>query len=700
MSGRSLLEVDGLTVSYATATGPLKALHEVSFSLGAGETLAIVGESGSGKSTVALAAMGLLGNEAEVRGTIRLAGEDLARLSEAERRKLRGNVMSIVFQDPFTSLNPSLPIGVQVAEALIEHKGVSAAAAREKAIAALAEVALPDPAGLLSAYPHQLSGGMQQRALIASALICDPTLVILDEPTTALDVTVEARILDLLGEISRRRKLGMLFITHNLGVVNRIADRVLVLYAGRVNEVGSKQTILAAPAHPYSKGLLASLPRLATRERLSRLDPIPGRLPDMAQLGQGCVFAPRCPFEEARCTSEAQTLKPVGEGHEVRCCKVAELQTAPWPSTHKEHAAPKLIAPAHGSLAVERVSKVYRIGGSFAGMGWTRWRGLPWPASRRRLIKAVDGVSIKVEPGEALGLVGESGSGKSTLARVVLRLVEPSAGRMTFDGVEIGSLSKRSLRAFRKKAQIIFQNPNSSLNPRRRIGDTVARAVKLHTTVPAGSRRRHVEGLIDRVGLPSSYYDRFPHQLSGGEKQRVGIARALATEPSFIVCDEPVSALDVSVQATILNLLAELRETLGLSYLFISHDLSVVAHIADRIAVMYSGEIVEVGPTQAVLEPPYHPYTEALLSSIPRLADEEARNDRGKLRPVEVETMKSATGCQFHSRCPRKFGTICETVKPPLVEVDATHSIACHIPVSQLAEAAPVLPRSRLTPAK
>jgi peptide/nickel transport system ATP-binding protein len=694
MSGPALLDVDGLTVSYGTRGGRLKALDAVSFSLSAGETLAIVGESGSGKSTVALAAMGLLGSEAQVTGAIRLVGQDLTRLAEPDRRKLRGRVMSVVFQDPFTSLNPSLPIGLQVAESLIHHNGVTADNAREKAIAALAEVALPDPEALLSAYPHQLSGGMQQRVLIASALICDPALIILDEPTTALDVTVEARILDLLDEIRRRRKLGMLFITHNLGVVNRIADRILVLYAGRIAEVGSKQTIITTPAHPYSKGLLASLPRLATRDRLRRLEPIPGRLPDMAQLDQGCVFAPRCPFREPRC-SEAQTLQPVGTGHQVRCCRAVGLATTPWPATRGAHGAAVAAVPARGKVAVEGVSKVYRVGRSMAGIAWTRWHGLPWPTARRSLLKAVDGVSFGVEPGEALGLVGESGSGKSTLARLILRLIEPTGGRIVFDGIEVNSLTRQRLRAFRKNAQIIFQNPDSSLNPRRRIGDAIARAVKLHTTVPADRRRRHVEDLIDRVGLPRSYYDRYPHQLSGGEKQRVGIARALATEPAFVVCDEPVSALDVSVQATILNLLADLRENLGLSYLFISHDLSVVAHIADRIAVMYQGQLVEVGPTRAVLEPPYHPYTEALLASIPLLDASGADKGRGKLRSIEVAAGRAKTGCRFHDRCPRKLGAICEAVEPPLMQVEVKHSIACHIPLGELAAVATVLPRNR-----
>lgn len=684
----ALFTVTDLTVEYATQSGPLKALDHVSFSVQAGETLALVGESGSGKSTVALAALGLLGPEAAVSGSIAVQGRYLSMLSEYERRALRGRVVSIVFQDPFTSLNPALPIGLQVAETLMVHQGLPAEKARERCIEALAEVGLPNPVSLLGAYPHQLSGGMQQRVLIAGALICDPALLVLDEPTTALDVTVEARILDLLAEIQRRRRLGMLFITHNLGVVNLIADRVCVLYAGRLAETGPKDAILTVPAHPYTKGLLASLPRIAGIACKSGLQSISGRLPDMARLPPGCNFEPRCPFAEKTCRDPQRLIK-AGAAHEVRCWKAESLRETPWPV--REEGPMRATSPSdgRGHMVAENLAKTF-TGDPTIGWTWTRKFGLPWPQLRHRQVRAVDGVSLEISPGQVLGLVGESGSGKSTLGRLILRLIEPSSGHVFFDGQEITGLTQDRLDAFRKAAQIVFQNPDSSLNPRRTVGEAIARAVKLHTQVPPARRRAYVEALIERVALPRAYYDRYPHQLSGGEKQRIGIARALATSPALLVCDEPVSALDVSVQATVLNLLAELRDEFGLSYLFISHDLVVVAHISDRIAVMYAGTIVEIGTTAEVLAPPYHPYTETLLSAIPLPDPSAARTPRPRLEVTSNAV--HPTGCPFHGRCPRKLGVVCETTPPPRRRLSSGHEIACHIPLEELQKLPSALP--------
>jgi peptide/nickel transport system ATP-binding protein len=529
---------------------------------------------------------------------------------------------------------------------------------------------------------------MQQRVLIATALVCDPALVVLDEPTTALDVTVEARILDLLDDIRRRRNLGMLFITHNLGVVNRIADRVCVLYAGRVAEFGDKDAVLGAPAHPYTKGLLASLPRLAGRMR--RLQPIGGRFPDLTCLPAGCVFASRCPFVEPRC-HEPQALDPVTATQSARCWKAGALFGCPWPATEANTSEASSAFRSGAHVSVTRLSKTFSIG-SAIGVEWNRDGFLPRPRLKRRQLPAVDGVTFEIAPGEVLGLVGESGSGKSTLARLVLRLIAPSAGQIIFDGLNVSAASRRALAVFRKRAQIVFQNPDSSLNPRRTVGEAIARAVKLHTEIPRANRRAQVEALLDQVGLPRVYYDRYPHQLSGGEKQRIGIARTLATEPAFVVCDEPVSALDVSVQATVLNLLGDLQDRLGLSYLFISHDLSVVAHIADRIAVMFAGRIMEIGPAAAVLQPPYHPYTEALLSAIPLPDVTAARRNRITVRTDERGNERPTVGCPFQNRCPRKLGTICETMVPPFVDAGSGHSILCHIPLTELAALPSVLP--------
>jgi peptide/nickel transport system ATP-binding protein len=686
MTDQPLLEVSDLSVTFETPNGPLRALNSVDFQVMPGETLALVGESGSGKSTAAMAVIGLLGPEAKVSGEVRIIGHDMMNISEAQRRKLRGPAVSIVFQDPFTSLNPGLTVGRQVSESLVYHLRASQEEALERSVQALAEVGLPDPHSLLSAYPHQLSGGMQQRVLIASALICNPKLLILDEPTTALDVTVEARILDLLDEIRQRRGLGILFITHNLGVVNRIAERVCVLYAGRVAEVGSKYDVLSSPAHPYTKGLLASLPTLTLNEHRSRLAPIPGRLPDMTDAPTGCVFKPRCPFSEERC-GLPQELQVVDRTRRARCWKANSLLDLPWQITEQAHQSTATSTPPAGSgeLVASDLVKTF-VGGRIGGIRWERRLGLPWPTPVRRKTRAVDGVSIRIAPGEVLGLVGESGSGKSTLGRLLTRLIDTDSGWIVFDGEDVTSRPERQLKTFRGKAQVIFQNPDSSLNPRKTVGEAIGRALDLHTDGPRAQRRARVEQILDRVGLPRSYLSRYPHQLSGGEKQRVGVARALATQPSFIMCDEPTSALDVSVQATVLNLLADLREQEGLSYLFISHDLSVVSHVSDRIAVMYAGEIVEIGRTREVLEPPYHPYTEALLSAIqlpdPRLAQRE----RITLRTDTVPSGQETIGCPFHPRCPRKLGKICETTRPPAVQASKDHSFICHIPLEELAK--------------
>ncbi|HMK79969.1 MAG TPA: ABC transporter ATP-binding protein [Xanthobacteraceae bacterium] len=668
----AFLSVESLTVEYATPAGPIGALRDVSFSVGKGEALALVGESGSGKSTVALAVLGLLGPEARiVAGRVVFDGRDLLALPQPSLRALRGSRLGIVFQDPFASLNPALPIGAQVAEPLIYHRGVRPADALAKAKAALAEVGLPRPDELLKAYPHQLSGGMQQRVLIAQSLICDPELLILDEPTTALDVTVEAKILDLLDALRRSRGLTMLFITHNLGVVNRICDRACVLYAGSVLEEGPKAATLAAPLHPYTQGLLGSIVSLEAESR-ARLTPIPGRLPDLRQLPGGCIFHPRCAHVLEACRTEPQLMRPV-EGRSVRCWRAGFLpHQAPAPDTAAADGAPKG-APL---VAVRDLHKAYPLASRLVIGGPTLLR------LQRREVRAVNGVSLTIRAGEVLGLVGESGSGKSTLGQCIARLSDASSGEISFLDRDVTAARGGALRAFRRDVQIIFQNPMSSLNPRRRVGATIGRSLALLGR-GRGERAGMIGKLLEAVGLPADYARRYPHQLSGGERQRVSIARALASEPKFIVCDEPISALDVSVQATVLNLLADLRDRLKLAYLFISHDLSAVAHIADRIAVMYAGALLEEGPTAQVLAPPFHPYTEALLSAVPSI-DRAHRGDRIRLRGDAGETGEAMKGCPFHRRCPRKIGAICEESAPPLVRPAPAHWIRCHLPVEEL----------------
>jgi peptide/nickel transport system ATP-binding protein len=665
-----LLAVRDLTVEYRTDRGPLRALDAVSFDVAEGRALGLVGESGSGKSTAALAILGLLDPGASVRaGALAFAGQDLRRLPPGAWRTLRGDRMGMVFQDPFTALNPALRVGLQIAEPLIHHRGLRRGQALAAARGLLAKVGIPRPDVVARAYPHQLSGGMQQRALIATALACNPPFLLLDEPTTALDVTIEAQILDLVEDLRAAERRSVVFISHNLGVVHRLCEEVAILYAGQVLEQGPTREVFARPLHPYTRGLLASLPRGRGR----RLTPIPGAFPDLVERPAGCVFHPRCPFAEARCAEEAQALVPAGAGRAVRCWKAAAVAEAPWPG-QPDGAAPAVSVGGGPLVRAEGLRKDYRLGGLWSAL---RRGGAP-------RVRAVDGVSLAIAPGEVFGLVGESGCGKSTLGRALLRLVEPTAGRIVVEGRDVTRLGPAALRPLRRRAQIIFQNPDSSLNPRKTVRDIVGRPLAVFGLASGPARDRRVAELLEMVRLPATYATRYPHQLSGGEKQRVGIARALAPEPRFLVCDEPVSALDVSVQASILNLLADLRDRLGLAYLFISHDLSVVAHLASRVAVMYQGTFCEEGRVDEVLHPPYHPYTQALLSAIPLPEPETAARPRIRLRGDPTALTGEPRGCRFHPRCPKKIGPVCEEVPPPVVEPAPGHRIACHIPLREL----------------
>ncbi|MBK5928647.1 ABC transporter ATP-binding protein [Rhodobaculum claviforme] len=603
-----MLRIEDFSVSYHTASGRIQALDRVSLEVPRGSTLALVGESGSGKSTAAVAAMGLLPPEARVTsGRVLFKGQDLGAMTPDARRRLRGAQLGMVFQDPFSVLNPSLRIGVQVAEGLIHHLGLSEDAAATRVVELLDEVGIRNPAAIAQAYPHELSGGMRQRVLIAGALGPEPELLILDEPTTALDVTIEAQILTLLEDLRARRGLTMLFISHNLGVVRRIADRVVVLYAGQTVETGPTTDVLWRSNHPYSKGLLAAIPRIDAKRH--RLASIPGGMPDMRDPPHGCRFAARCAFAAPGC-ERPQDLVRVGD-RQARCHRLPGIAADPWPTD--DTACQRPPASADGPvLEVTDLRKTFTLSQGLRLRGWR-------PVRATTTIKAIDTVSLRLHAGEVLGLVGESGSGKTTLGRTILRLLDPEAGSIRIDGQEIALAPQRTLEGMRRTAQIVFQNPDSSLNPRKSIGASIARPL-----VRFGlARGRAVEGrvaeLLDLVRLPAHYAARFPHQLSGGEKQRVGIARALATDPRIIVCDEPVSALDVSVQAAILNLLADLRDRLGVAYVFISHDMSVVAHLADRIAVMHHGKLVEVGTAAQIMGDPQDPYTQRLIAAVPRV---------------------------------------------------------------------------------
>ncbi len=665
-AGAPMLDASGLSVAYPTPGGWLHALDDVSLSIPAGGVLGLVGESGSGKSTVLLALLGLLGPAARVQARrIAFDGQDLL----ARAAALRGRRIAMVFQDTAAALNPAMTIGTQVMEPLVLHRGLGPAAARARAAELLAEMGLPRPAQVMDLYPHQLSGGMKQRVGIATALTTEPDLLLLDEPTTALDVTVEAQILDLLDGLRARRGLSMLLVSHNLGIVDRLCDQVAVLYAGRLAEAGPVRRVLDAPWHPYTKGLLAALPR-PDRAQV-RLSPIPGGLPNLTQKEPGCIFRPRCAFAAPGC-EQPQMLE--GGAHQVRCHRAAEIADRPWPA---EPAPPP--QAAHGRGAAPLVQGV-GLSARFVTGGFLRRL-----AGRPSLdVLAVDDVSLTIRVGEIVGLVGESGSGKSTLGRLLLRLVRASTGTLRFDDAAVGAQPGT---AFRRRAQIVFQNPDTALNPRQTISAILRRPLHRFGLARGAVAEQEVARLLDLVRLPRRYADRYPHQLSGGEKQRIGIARALASRPDFLVCDEAVSALDVSVQAAVLNLLRELRDELGVAYLFISHDIGVIAHIADRVAVMYRGTLVEEGPVRDVLHPPYHPYTELLLSCVPVIG----RPRRPLARPAEPASHEAAPGCKFAARCPRHLGPVCDTAPPPWQQAGPDHRIRCHIPLADLAGIRPWL---------
>ena len=669
----ALLEFQNVRISYNLRAGDLNVVPDLSFTLGRGEALGLVGESGCGKSTVALAIMRYLGPAGRVRGgRILFEGRDLATLRDADLCRIRGRRIAMIYQDPMASLNPVMTVGRQLMEVPITHEGVGQAEARHRALRMLAEVKLPDPEAVLGRYPHQLSGGQQQRIVIAMALIAEPALLIMDEPTTGLDVTVEAAVLDLVRDLRKRIDAAILFISHNLGTVVRVCDRIGVMYAGELIEEGTIRAVFANPRHPYTRGLLDCLPALGRDKRQTPLVPIPGQLDATAVRSRGCVFAPRCGHAvPARCESTPIPITPAGDipEHRVRCVRAAELPA--WRRRESDGARVEAGVPGETVLTVERLRKIYQPRRGPLGR-------------RRRPVQALNDVHLSARGAETLAIVGESGCGKSTFARVLAGLETATAGTAMLGKTEIGRrpIDARPM-ALRRQLQMVFQNPDSTLNPSHTAGHAIIRALRRLRGLGRAAARREAERLLSVVKLPPEFAARKPHQLSGGQRQRVAIARALAGNPDVIIADEPVSALDVSVQAAIVNLLSELQADRGATLVFISHDLSVVRYLADHVAVMYLGKVVEFGTVDEVFSPPYHPYTEALLSAVP-IPDPEDQRARIVLEGPLPSASDHLPGCPFSSRCPRKVGPICDDTPPPEQAAGPHHRLACHIPVEEL----------------
>ena len=671
----TVLQVTDLQTRFSLRSADVTAVDGVTFSVEAGECVGVVGESGCGKSTTGLSIMRLLPPNGRVTGgAIELGGRDLATLTEDEMRSVRGNDVALIPQEPLTSLNPTMRIGRQITEGVLLHRDVSRDEARRRALEVFTMVEMPRPEERLDQFPHELSGGLRQRVLIAMALACEPKLLIADEPTTALDVTIQAQILDIIDGLRERLEMAVLLITHDMGVIAGRTDRVVVMYAGKVAEEAPTESLFASMRHPYTGALLASVPTLGAGER-ERLASIPGIPPDLSQELLGCRFAPRCQFASAECTTDEPPLVTAADGHAARCFHpidgIADIVASPV--YLRREVAPEAPAElAHDVLvSVEHLVKEYPVRGN----------GI----LRRTVgsVKAVSDVTFEVRRGETFGLVGESGCGKTTVAKTLTLLEAADSGSISFEGRDLLSLSASELRRTRRDLQLMFQDPYASLDPRMRVGTIIQEPLVVQGVGSSTEQKERVTELLREVGLLPSAAARYPHEFSGGQRQRIGFARALALEPKLLIADEPVSALDVSIQAQLLNLMKDLQQRRNLTMVLVSHDLAVMSYMADTIGVMYLGKLVEVGPASTLLTSPAHPYTQGLLDAVPVADVAESRRRRGLQIHGELPSpVDPPSGCRFRTRCPRAEA-VCAEQEPGFQEFAGGSRAACHFPLSQ-----------------
>jgi peptide/nickel transport system ATP-binding protein len=682
-----ILEIENLHISFFTRLTEIPAVMDFSMKVMPGEAMGLVGESGCGKSTVALAIMrDLPGIGRITKGTIRFKGRDMATMSDAELRRIRGSQISMVYQEPMASLNPAMRVGHQLMEVPILHEKSTRGEAAQRALDMLKAVRLPDPERIMRCYPHQLSGGQQQRIVVAMALLAKPALLLLDEPTTALDVTVEAGIIDLIKDLGQQFGTSILFISHNLGLIRETCNRITVMYSGEAIETGAVDDVFGAMRHPYTQGLFRSI-ALPSADKNSRpLKAIPGQLPLPHQRPKGCNFGPRCDyFTSGTCDVDRVPMRraDAGDGHESRCLRLGQID---WSGSTGLAKPRDVLVKGETVLHISHLQKHYAVksGGVFGGVP--------------RTVKANEDISLSAQEREIVAIVGESGCGKSTLAKVLLGLESATSGKVLLDGVEIQQLpaSERSSKTI-SSIQMVFQNPFDTLNPSQSVGTQIVRTLeKFGIGKNEDERRARMLELLDLVKLPREFASRMPRQLSGGQKQRIGVARAFAGGPKVVIADEPMSALDVSVQAAVTELLMDIQRQSRTTMLFISHDLALVRYLADRGVVMYLGHIVEQGSTQDVFSPPYHPYTEALLSAIP-LADATYTKRRIILEGEIPSATNPPPGCPFQSRCQHKSkvdGKLCETTLPPLRAIEEGHAIRCHLSDDFLLAMKPVMSRS------